>query len=315
MVESGLLFSLPVLLGVLFLGALGLIYIARYGDYRKAVDAVTKIDDPLLDFGRMMKEARVKEVATQEQKHTAEQLRPGRFSGKSGYAYLNAIFFSRHRRLLIQPVQRRLAIIGGLFAAGVLTMLLSGEAFAILVQLLIRALPAFLFIMNFTSIGERVCKAMFYNCDLSLLRYGFYRERKAILSNFRIRLLRLSLLNLIPAAAICLAVNLLILLSDQRWEAADAGIYSVTIVALSLFYSVHHLFMYYIFQPYSTELNVRNPFFTIVNSIVLGVGIVVMQLQSEPGMLAITVVLSAAVYMLLALILVSRFSVRTFRVK
>lgn len=315
LVDSGMLFNLPVLLVVLVLGTLGVIYIARYGEYRKAVDAVTKIDDPLLDLGRMMKEARVNEVSTREQKYTVEQLRPGQFSGKSGYAYLNAIFFARHRRFLIQPVQRRLAIIGGLFAAGVLTMVLSGEAFAILVQLLIRMLPAFLFIMNFTSIGERVCKAMFYNCDLSLLRYGFYRERKAILSNFRIRLVRISLLNLIPAAAICLAVNVLILLSDESWTAADAAIFNVTIVALSLFYSVHHIFMYYIFQPYTTELNVRNPFFTIVNSIVLGVGIVVMQLQSAPGILALTVVIFAAVYMLLALILVSRFSVRTFRVK
>ncbi|AIQ57257.1 hypothetical protein [Paenibacillus borealis] len=314
-VDSQTVFTMPLVLAVLVLGALCAVYIARYPDYRNAVDAVTKIDDPLLDMGRMMKEARVKDVATREQQYTAEQLDHGQFAGKSGYAYLNAIFFSRHRRLLIHPVQRRLVIIGALFAAALLTMLFSQAAFTRLAHYLISALPTFLILMNYTSIGERVCKAMFYNCDLSLLRYGFYREQSAILSNFRIRLLRISLLNLIPAAAICLGVNLLILLSDQSWGAADAVIFCVTILALSLFFSVHHLFMYYIFQPYSTELNVKNPFFTIVNSIVLAAGFIAMQFNSEPGIFALVVVLSAVVYMLTALILVYRFSGRTFRVK
>ncbi|NQX48245.1 hypothetical protein HQN87_23230 [Paenibacillus tritici] len=314
-VDSGMLFNLPVVLGVMVLGTLSAVYIARYAGYQNAVDAVTKIDDPLLDMGRMMKEARVKEVATQEQQYTAEQLKPGPFEGKSGYAYLNAIFFSRHRRLLTSPIQRRLVIIGALFAAALLTMLLSHATFTKLAHYLISALPTFLIVMNYTSIGERLCKAMFYNCDLSLLRYGFYREQSAILSNFRIRLLRLSVLNLIPAAAICLAVNVLLLLSGESWGAADAVIFCVTILALSLFFSVHHLFMYYIFQPYSTELNVKNPFFTIVNSVVLAIGFIAMQFRSEPGMFAWVVVLSAAVYMLAALVLVYKFSGRTFRVK
>lgn len=314
LIDSQMLFNWPVMLGVAVLGAVGAVYIARYPGYRNAVDAVTKIDDPLLDMGRMMKEARVKEVATEEH-YTADQLSPNQFAAKNGYAYLNAIFFSRHRKFLIQPVQRRLVIISALFAAALLTLPLAPAAYNKLTDYLISALPTFLIVMNYTSIGERVCKAMFYNCDLSLLRYSFYREQSAILSNFRIRLLRISLLNLIPAAAICAAVNLLLLLSDHSWGAADAVIFCITIVALSLFFSVHHLFMYYIFQPYSTELNMKNPFFSIVNSIVLAAGIVAMQFKSEPGSFALIVILSAAAYMLTALILVYRFSAGTFRVK
>lgn len=87
-----MLFNLPVVLGVLVLGTLSAVYIARYKDYTNAVDAVTKIDDPLLDMGRMMKEARVKDVATQDQHYSAEQQNQEKFEGKSGYAYLNAIF-------------------------------------------------------------------------------------------------------------------------------------------------------------------------------------------------------------------------------
>ncbi|MNC39658.1 hypothetical protein D3C81_1655420 [compost metagenome] len=73
--------------------------------------------------------------------------------------------------------------------------------------------------------------------------------------------------------------------------------------------------MYYIFQPYSTELNVKNPFFSIVNSIILAVGVICMQFQSTPAGFAMTVLLAAAGYMLIALFLVYKYSGRTFRVK
>ncbi|WP_054939640.1 hypothetical protein [Paenibacillus ihuae] len=309
------LFNLPMSLALLLIGMISAVYIARYRGYRNAVDAVTKIDDPLLDMGRMMREANQKQVETKEQDFQEEQLRRDQFAGKNGYAYLNAIFFSRHRRFLVQPVQRRLVIIGALFAAGLLLQLSAPDIFAKLARYLISALPAFIIIMNFSSIGERVCKAMFFNCDLSLLRYGFYRERSAILRNFCIRLLRISMLNLIPATAISLVLNLLILLSGETWGAADALAFCGTILGLSLFFSVHHLFMYYIFQPYSTELNVKNPFFSIVNSIIMAVGIICMQFQSTPAYFAVTVLLTAAAYMVIALFLVYKYSARTFRVK
>ncbi|KUP20999.1 hypothetical protein [Paenibacillus sp. DMB5] len=312
---DAVLFSLPAVLAALLPGIIAAVYIARYPRYRSAVDAVTEIDDPLLDMGRMMKEANLKQVETKEQDFSADQLRPEQFAGKSGYAYLNAIFFSRHRRFLVQPIQRRLMIIGVLFAIGLLLQLVAPELSSRLASYLVRALPVFVIVMNFTSIGELVCKAMFFNCDLSLLRYGFYRDRSAILSNFRVRLLRISGLNLIPAAAICIAMNLLIFLSAESWSAADSLIYSATVLGLSLFFSVHHLFMYYIFQPYSTELNVKNPFFSIVNSIIMGVAVISMQFKGAPGQFAMLVLLAAAVYMVIALFLVYKYSYKTFRVK
>lgn len=206
-------------------------------------------------------------------------------------------------------------IIGVLFAAGLLSMMVSPAMFTKMSHFLIGSLSYFVFIMNFTSIGEKVCKAMFYNCDISLLRYGFYRERTAVLSNFRIRLLRITALNLIPAGAICIAVNLLILLSDETWGIADAAGFCGAILGLSLFFSVHHLFMYYIFQPYSTELNLKNPFFTIVNSIVLAATIVCLRLESTPAYFAGMVLLTTVAYMTIALFLVYKYSGRTFRVK
>lgn len=314
-VNMDFLFSLPVSLTFVVLGVIAGLYIRWYPDYRTAVDVVSKIDDPLLDMSRMMKDARVAEVQTKEKDFSQEQLKHQRFQGKTGYDYLNAIFFSRHKRFLIQPIIRRLIIIASIFTLAALIMLIKPEMSSKLTTYLISGLPFFVLIMNYTSIGERVCKAMFYNCDLSLLRYGFYREKNTILSNFKIRLIKLSGLNLVPACAICLAVTLLFLLSGESWVWGEVILFWVAILCLSLFFSVHHLFMYYIFQPYSTELNMKNPFFFIVNSLVLGLCFVSIGLQNVPSYFTLIVLLATIVYIVVALTLVYKLSSRTFRVK
>jgi hypothetical protein len=308
-------FIVPVSLVIVALGGIAAVYIGKYPNYRSAVDVVTKIDDPLLDMNRMMKEARVADVQTKEKDFSSEELKGQAFQGKTGYAYLNAIFFSRHKRFLIQPIQRRLIIIGVLFFVGLLIMLISPETSSKVTTYLLGGLPFFVFIMNYTSIGERVCKAMFYNCDQSLLRYGFYREQAAILDNFKIRLIKLSGFNLIPALAICLACTLLFLISGEDWGLRDALTFWVTILCLSLFFSVHHLFMYYIFQPYSTELNMKNPFFFIVNSIVVGLSAACIGFPKGSSVFTLVVLVGTIAYMVIALTLVYKYSSRTFRVK
>lgn len=315
LVNSPVLINIPMSVIITVLGSLAAIYIGRYPDYRSVVDVVSKIDDPLLDMNRMMKDARVAEVQTKEKDFSPGQLRSQQFQEKTGYAYLNAIFFVRHKRLLIQPIQRRLTIIGTLFIVAVIIMLFRPEFSSKLSTYFISGLPFFVFIMNYTSIGERVCKAMFYNCDLSLLRYGFYREKKVILTNFKIRLIKLAGLNLIPACAICLAVTLLFMISGESWGLLEALLFWASILCLSLFFSVHHLFMYYIFQPYSTELNMKNPFFLIVNSLVLGLCMACIGFQSVPAYFTLIIVLATVVYMIVALTLVYKLSGKTFRVK
>ncbi|WP_157261247.1 hypothetical protein [Paenibacillus wynnii] len=312
---SRVIFNLPISFAILTLGVIAVFYIAKYPDYRRAVDAVTKIDEPLLDMGKMISTAKQAEVSIKESDSSSTYSAIDRYSDKTGYAYLNAIFFDRHRRFLIQPVIRRLYVIAVLTAAGFASMLIFPEASFTLASQLVDGLPILVFIMYFTSIGERVCKAMFYNCDISLLRYGFYRDQETILQNFKIRFMKIAGLNLIPSAAICIAVSALILFSGVHWPMMDAFSFLLSIIFLSLFFSVHHLFMYYIFQPYSTEFNMKNPFFRIVNGIVYGICIICFQFQSTPAYFAVVVLIATMVYITAALILVYKLSPRTFRIK
>ena len=73
--------------------------------------------------------------------------------------------------------------------------------------------------MYVMSTGDTICKAMFYNCDLSLLRYSYYREANVILANFTSRLKMTVLLNIVPAIALCLAIASIIVVSGSSSNA------------------------------------------------------------------------------------------------
>lgn len=249
-----------------------------------------------------------------EKDFSGNELNLTKFDNKTGFDYLNSIFFERHKRILVKPIIVRLAIIAVSFAAAIIAPMFIKNAFKLLSDPT-KILPFFIFIMYLISIGERVCKAMFYNCDISLLRYSFYREKRAVLSNFKTRLIWIAGLNLIPAAAISLAVAAYDAIFRLNWSAVSTFSFILSIFVLSFFFSVHHIFLYYIFQPYTTELGVKNPFFKLINFVVYMVCFYSMYIKSPPSFFALIVVTATLIYISAALILVYKLAPSRFRVK
>ena len=288
--------------------------ILRYNKYHEIAYKTLKAADFTVNVDEVMSEAALSDVALREKDFSDSDLKPDRFENKKGFAYLNALFFERHRRLLVKPIIIRLVIAAVLFCAAVVASRFIPD----LIKPLSNpgaVLPAFVFILYFASIGERVCKAMFYNCDISLLRYPFYRSRNAVLSNFKVRLLRVAGLNLITAAAISSAVIGLVCVFGLKWALLDLFFFTLSILLLSLFFSVHHLFLYYVFQPYTSGQGIKNPFFNLINTGVYFLCFLCLKLKSPPPSFTLIVLLSTSVYMIVALILVYRLAPKTFRVK
>lgn len=296
------------------LGAAGILFITRYPRYHEIAVATLKSADFSKDTSQLIAQARFSDVAVREKEFKASDLKKDKYAARKGFDYLNAIFFARHRRLLVRPILIRLAVIAVVFVATIaaphfipgFVKPLSNPG---------KILPGFVFVMYFTSIGERVCKAMFYNCDISLLRYSFYREKNAILSNFKVRLLRVAGMNMIIAFAISLAAVGLVLIFHLSWSTLDMLSFALTIMLLSLFFSVHHLFLYYVFQPYTTELGMKNPFYNIIHYGVYFLCWICVNIKSPPSYFSLIVLASTLVYIVAALILVYRYAPKTFRVK
>ena len=311
---SGLLFHPAFLLLLLLLLGGSLAVILKYGKYHELAMESLKASDYSIDVDKVVSEAKFSDVAVREKEFKHADLDTHRLESKTGFAYLNAIFFRRHRRILVRPIIVRLVIIAILFAAAVVASAYQPNVKS-LVSRPDAILPVFVFIMYFSSLGERVCKAMFYNCDISLLRYSFYREKNAVLSNFKVRLRRVAGLNLIVAFAIFAAVFGLTLVFGSNWAVVDTVAFALSILFLSLFFSVHYLFLYYVFQPYTTELGMKNPFYSGINYGVYFLCFFCMKIKSPPSYFTLIVLVSTCLYIVVALILVYRYAPKTFRVK
>lgn len=236
------------------------------------------------------------------------------FANRRGYDYLNAVFFHRQKRIFFRPVRNRLLILTvfALFIIVLGKMIgISDKAAASLNSLF----PGLVFIMYIMNIGVRATRSLFYNCDASLLQYSFYRRKAAVLKNFTIRLRHLVTYNMIPAAVLCIYLTVGVLVLNMPISSVDMTISIITILLLSVLFSVHYLFLYYVFQPFTKDYNEKNPFYTILNNAMYIVCLTVMNLHVEIANFVIYVFLFTIAYILIALFCVYRFAPKTFRIK
>jgi hypothetical protein len=89
----------------------------------------------------------------------------------------------------------------------------------------------------------------------------------------------------------------------------------MAILLLSVFFTVHHLFLYYVFQPYSTGLEVKNPYFKLLNFIVYIISYICFQVRMGGTAFALGVLAFTALYIVIALAVVYKYAPTHFRVK
>lgn len=68
-------------------------------------------------------------------------------------------------------------------------------------------------------------------------------------------------------------------------------------------------------QPYTTELNMKNPYFGIVNGIVFWICYLSSKIKTPPTYFVVIVLTTTIVYIIIALFSVYRFAPKTFKVK
>lgn len=259
--------------------------------------------------------APARDVEVKESDAVLEAGQYARLQRLKGDDYLNAMFFARHRRQLVRPVWYRLAIAGAAMCGALAFALWQPEAARSLSRSLTAMLPSFVFIMYGMTVAEKACRAMFYNCDKDLLRYAWYRTPGVILRCFAIRLRRVALYNGIVAAALCLAAAVFCFACGTGIFTADFWLFCAAILLLSLLFTAHHLCLYYIFQPYSESMQVKNPMFNVVN---WGMYFLcLLCLKIDVGGLAFTLAALAftTVYIAVVLTLVYIRAPKSFRVK
>lgn len=309
-----ILFNGFVVLGVLVLGAVSLFYLWNYKRYIIiAKEFLTK--ENLFDIKAFESDMTFGDVKLKEDKISKEELSFKLYEEKQGYEYLNAIFFRRHRKMLVNPIKMRVIIIAISFLAFSAFIIFMPDLKEKVFGVILKSTPLLLFCMYILSTGEKICKAMFYNCDLSLLRYGYYREPKAILLNFTIRLKFTVLLNIIPAVALCASIAGVLIIAGFGAKLISVVPLFLCILCLACFFSIHSLFMYYAIQPYTAQLTVKSPLYKFMNFIVYMVSYACLRIRTSSYVFTVVVIAVTIIYMAVALILTYKVAPKTFKLK
>ena len=288
-----------------------------YGMYRTALFAErNKANKVKQDAGSQVKKMASAQITETE----------GVTSGAKGFKYLNELFVKRHRKLLWGSVIK--IIIGTFIAIVILSVFLYIELYvsarkdpdfdpaeSIVRGIFTAHLSGFPFVLYFINRGAAICQTMFANCDSSLLTFGFYKTPHSILTMFRLRLISLIKLNFIPALMIAVyAVVVIALTGGQEYQYQYVMTF-LSIILSMVFFSVHHLAIYYLLQPYTSEYKIKSKSYQIVSIVTYMVCWFLFNNNVSATIFAPAAAVFTVVYAVLACVLVYKFAPKTFRIK
>lgn len=264
---------------------------------------------------RVNMEQAVSELDSQEitQSRKAISDKKGITSDRHGFEYLNDLFFKRHKKLLWKPCVIMAAVFAFAVVAVIVLMEMTPEFRQLVNENVMTLLPCMAFVMYIWNKGNQFTQALFINCDRSLLTYSFYKDPKSVLKLFVIRLRSVVKLNLLPAMVIGLGLPLVLYLSGgtNRWT--DYLVLFVTVIAMSIFFSVHYLTVYYLFQPYTAGTEMKSVPYSVINALVYVVCYMLLQLKLPPIGFGLLMIGFAVVYCTVALVLVYQLAPKTFK--
>ena len=236
-------------------------------------------------------------------------------SSKKGFEYLNELFIKRHKKILWRSAERITLCVLVVFAAVLLLFEYVPEAKSAVNGALMNFLPLSLFVMYILNRGTGFTQALFVNCDSSLLTYSFYKRPKFILKLFQIRLREIIKINLLPASVIGGGLMLLLYVSGGTDNPLNYAVIFVSIVALSIFFSVHYLTLYYLLQPYNAGTEIKSGTYKLAMWGTYMVCYIFLQMRFPTLIFGAATFVFCLVYCVAASLLVYRLAPKTFKIR
>lgn len=252
---------------------------------------------------------------TREQSNKAITADTAVTSRRSGFEYLNELFIKRHQKILWKATKKIALVSVCLILGGLLAFYVAPEVKERINAMLLTYLPYFVFIMYAINRGTGFTRALFMNCDHSLLTYFFYKEPKFVLKLFQIRLREIIKVNLLPAVIIGAGLDILLYASGGTDHPLNYAVLFVSVVCLSVFFSAHYLTIYYLLQPYNAGTELKSGTYQIVLSVTYVVCFCMMQVQMPTLVFGLLTIAFCILYCIAACVLVYRFAPKTFRLR
>ena len=236
-------------------------------------------------------------------------------SNKKEFKYFNDLFIKRHSKILLKSAKKT-AVISLFIIIGVIFVTLLNDTFKTKInELLMNSLPFFVFVMYIINRGQVVTQAMFMNCDHSMLTYSFYKTPKSILLLFKERIKSIVGINLLPAIVIGLGLPIILYVTGGTDNIYNYLILFVSIICMSIFFSVHHLILYYLLQPYNINSETKSSTYQIANFITYMACFYIYQAKMPTIYFGIGTIIFAVLYVIISLFIAYRLAPKTFRIR
>lgn len=293
----------------IILGIYSLVKIHNFKDYRRMYKQV------LTESNVYMKERKAGTQLIKDTSLKQIELDKNYTSNKSGFAYFHDLFVKRHSKILTKAVKKQSVVILGLIIAMIIGISVNDTFKSKTNEILMVYLPYFVFIMYCINRSSSVTQAMFMNCDHSMLTYRIYRTPKVILGIFKERLKTLITINLLPAFLIGGGLALLLYLSGGTDNPINYAILFISIIAMSIFFSVHYLVMYYLLQPYNVSTEMKSSTYKVVQGLTYIVSWYMIQIKMPIFTFGIATIVFCIAYCLISLLLAYKYAPKTFKLR
>lgn len=305
-------FALPAVVSTVLLaafilaGAVGIWKIASFREYREInQQLLAQMTNQMDTAAQISKKASEKAISADV----------SITSSRRGFEYLNELFIKRHQKILWNST-KKLAFVCALLVMGVLTALFLKPEWKEGVNAMVLSwLPYFVFILYAINRGTGFTRALFMNCDHSLLTYSFYKQPKFVLQLFQIRLREIMKINAVPALIIGVGLALILYTSGGTENPLNYAILVISILCMSLFFSVHYLTLYYLLQPYNAGTEMKSGTYRIAMTVTYLFCFFLMQLRMSIEVFGVMTIIFCVSYSVVACILIYRLAPKTFKLR
>ncbi|HEL2382761.1 TPA: hypothetical protein TZS71_000494 [Streptococcus suis] len=230
----------------------------------------------------------------------------------SGMTYLNALLFDRYRSVLTKKLHFRLGCLLAivLFIEGIRWF--SKDDIQISNTNSIEGLPFAFMVMYIASMGKAVAQMVFVNCDISMLHYPFYREAKTIIAGFHYRFLQTVKLNAAFSGSLLLA---LIIFTRAQLPIETYLLTALLLLSLTALFSFHDLFIYYILQPFTKDMEVVNPVYKFLSGALYWVAYLNIKLDIGSHLYILLISIAMITYVSIGYLILLKKAPQTFRLK
>lgn len=306
----------PMLMGIIIaLGIITFIVLCTYKKYPKLARKTVKRVD--VEYAEEIKaRTRIRDVEAVHSETGSAALYTNRHEKKSGYAYMNHIFFDRNKAILLKSPNKRIVWIVLISVLMIFYVLSVDEEARVNVWNVLLSMDTIWFLLMYIlSSSHRMCRAIFYNCDKDMMSYAYYRKKSALVENYLVRLKKFILMDLRVPAISSVAIVLITFITGNisQWKMIIPVIINAFLA--SIIASIYHVSMYHVFQPYDEQMKVRMPLFTIANVVVGVIGLIFWNIPFNGIATVISQVITICGVFVLTFILVKQVGSKNFYVK